>query len=262
MRSQNRPSRTHGFTLIESLIALVVLSLGLFGLMQMQTRVMAETADSKTRTAAVNIAQEKIEELRSESYAAVVSGKDTVQAESGGTAGFTRTWTVKPKIDPPYREVSVTTRWTRPGEGSEDQDSSSVTLTTFIAQSAAMALETIGQDPELPPPPKGGGLPPTISVNSPYTQCVSSSNPCEVEKNTTIRPSFIVTDDTALSARNLTITASGNGAATSGSMTFNTSSAEATQDILTPNGNKKTFSVIMRADDGVNNTTVTLYFTT
>lgn len=135
--------RQTGFTLIEALIALLVLSLGLFGLMQTQTRVMTETGDSKTRTVAVNLAQEKLEELRASDYADIAGGKDLIPAAAGGTSNFARTWTATPSSEPPYYEVSVTTRWTRPGDDSENADSS-VTLTTFIAQSAAVALGTIG----------------------------------------------------------------------------------------------------------------------
>lgn len=136
--------RQSGFILIEALIALVILSLGLFGLMQIQTRVMTETGDSKARTVAVNLAQEKLEELRASGYAAIAGGEDLIPAAAGGTTAFTRTWTVIPSTDPPHNEVSVTTLWTRPGEDSENADSLSVTLTTFIAQSAAVALNSIG----------------------------------------------------------------------------------------------------------------------
>jgi Tfp pilus assembly protein PilV len=139
-----QPKRQIGFTLIEALIALVVLSLGLFGLIQIQTRVMAATGDSKTRTVAVNLTQEKLEELRASDYAAITGGEDLIPAAAGGTTDFKRAWTVTTRIDPPYNEVSVTTRWTRPGEDAEDAAPSSATLTTFIARSAAVALDRIG----------------------------------------------------------------------------------------------------------------------
>lgn len=140
-----RPPHQRGFTLIEALIALVVLSLGLFGLMQIQTRVMTETGDSKTRTAAVNLAQEKLEELRARSYARIVSDHDgeTVPAEPGGSADFTRSWAVTGHTSPPYKEVSVTTSWTN-----ADRQIESLTLTTFVAQSAAVALGSIGGEGE------------------------------------------------------------------------------------------------------------------
>lgn len=142
------PQRQSGFTLIEALIALVVLSLGLFGLMQIQTRVMTETGDSKTRTAAVNIAQEKLEELRNGSYDSVVSGGDTVQAAAGGTWTFTRSWTVTSKTNPNYKEVSIIASWTSPRQGELGADVEAVTLTTYIAESIPVALDTIGGQSE------------------------------------------------------------------------------------------------------------------
>lgn len=135
----------HGFTLIEALIALVILSLGLFGLMQIQTRVMAGSGDSRTQTAAVNLAQEKLEELRASDYAAIAGGEDRIPAAAGGTTDFTRTWTVTPKTDPPYRVVSVTTAWTRPHRDTRDAGFASVTLTTYIAQSTLIALNPVGK---------------------------------------------------------------------------------------------------------------------
>lgn len=251
-----------GFTLIEALIALVILSLGLFGLMQIQTRVIAGTGDSKTQTTAVNLAQEKLEELRASDYTAIAGGTDRIPAAAGGTTDFTRTWTVTPKTDPPYLVVSVTTTWTRARQDTRDAGFASVTLTTYIARSTLSALDPVGEEPTVPPPVNGGGLSPTVSVNSPYSQCTNSASPCSIAKNATISPSFIVTDDAALSTSNLSITASGNGASTSGSISYNAEKAEVSQSILTPNGNNKTFSVVMRANDGVNTTTVTLHFET
>jgi type IV pilus modification protein PilV len=136
-----RSPNQRGFTLIEALISLVVLSLGLFGLMQIQTRVMTDTGDSKTRTAAANLALEKLEELRASSYAGIVSDDagETVPAQPGGTTDFTRSWVVTSHTSPPYKEVSVTTSWTN-----ADRNTESLTLTTFIARSAAVALDRIG----------------------------------------------------------------------------------------------------------------------
>ena len=137
--------RQSGFTLIEALIALVVLSLGLFGLMQIQTRVMTETGDSKTRTAAVNIAQEKLEELRNGNYGAVVSGTDTVVAATGGTSVFTRSWTVTSKTNPKYKEVSIIASWTSPRREELGADTEAVTLTTYIAKSIPVELKAPGK---------------------------------------------------------------------------------------------------------------------
>ncbi|CRI67747.1 hypothetical protein THIOKS180010 [Thiocapsa sp. KS1] len=258
--AQRRRPPQRGFTLIEALIALVILSFGLFGLMQIQTRVMLKTGDSKAQTAAVNLAQEKLEELRARDYADIDSDEDLIEAAAGDTTDFTRTWTVTERTDPPYKEVSVTIDWTRPGQDTKDAGFTTVTLTTYIAPSTLVELDAVGKEPTSPPPTNSGGLPPTISVNIPYRQCTSSASPCAVAKNATISPSFIVTDDATLSTKNLAITAS--GASTTGSMSYNTTSSSVSQDIRTPSGNDKIFNVVMSVNDGVNTTKVTLYFKT
>ncbi|NCC28288.1 MAG: type IV pilus modification protein PilV [Gammaproteobacteria bacterium] len=143
--AQRRRSLQRGFTLIEALIALVVLSVGLFGLMQIQTRVMLKTGDSKAQSAAANLAQEKLEELRASDYADIDSDEDLIRAAVGGTTDFTRTWTVTEKTDPPYKEVSVTVDWTQPGRDTQDADFATVTLTTYIARSTLVELDAVGK---------------------------------------------------------------------------------------------------------------------
>ncbi|EGV16521.1 hypothetical protein ThimaDRAFT_4290 [Thiocapsa marina 5811] len=256
----DRRRHQRGFTLVEALIALVILSFGLFGLMQLQARVMAGTSASKTQTIAANLAQQKIEELRVTPYADIDGDNgepDVIHAGEGGTTAFARNWSVTEETSPTYKRISVTTSWTN-----ADQNPESVTLSSFIAESTFAALEPVGEAPEVPPPSNGGGTSPVISVDNPYTECTSSANPCEVAKKKTIRPSFIVTDDAELSTDNLSITASGDGAKTAGSITYDTSSAKASQDILTPDDKGKTFTVTMSANDGANTTTITLYFKT
>lgn len=260
IRRQSRPVREHGFTLIEALIALVILSFGLFGLMQLQARVMTGTSASKTQTIAVNLAHQKIEELRVTPYDEIAGNNgesEVIPAGEGGTTAFTRSWSVKEETSPPYKEVSVTASWT-----DAEQIPESVTLTSFIAESTFAALEPVSEDPTLPPPSNGGGLPPVITVESSYAGCTSSANPCEVAKKKTITPIFTVTDDAALSTNNLSIATSGNGAIASGSITYNSATAKASQDILTPDEKDTTFSVTLSANDGANTTTITLYLKT
>lgn len=143
--AQRRRPPQRGFTLIEALIALVILSLGLFGLMQIQTRVMLKTGDSKAQTAAVNLAQEKLEGLRARDYADIDSDEDLIRTAVGGTTDFTRTWTVTEKTDPTYKQVSVTVGWTQPGQDTQDAGFTTVTLTTYIARSTLVELDAVGK---------------------------------------------------------------------------------------------------------------------
>ena len=63
MRCSNRGQR--GFTLLEALIAFVVLAGGLLAAFRFHTTTMAVTAESKVRSEAVALAEQKLEELRS-----------------------------------------------------------------------------------------------------------------------------------------------------------------------------------------------------
>lgn len=64
MRPLSTRRRAAGFTLIESMVALLIVTGGLFGLLKTQT-MLARNADlARQRTEAVRLAQERIEALR------------------------------------------------------------------------------------------------------------------------------------------------------------------------------------------------------
>ncbi len=112
-----------GFTLIEVLVALVLFAIALTGFASLLTGTLQANAQAKRRTAAVNLAQDKLEELRT--TAAPEAGSDTVQELGAGT--YTRDWTVGAGPTPTASTVTVTVTWTR--HGTHD-----VQLTTVIRQ--------------------------------------------------------------------------------------------------------------------------------
>lgn len=138
MRARRRVSHA-GFTLIEALIALTVLSLGLMGLAQLQARVFASAGQSKTQTVAVDLAHQKIEELRATPYDEIQSAADTPEHRAGHQASFARRWVVSERADPDYKAVRVTTSWQSPAG-----ESRSVGLSAFIARSIAQPLDPVG----------------------------------------------------------------------------------------------------------------------
>ncbi|UXI69684.1 type IV pilus modification PilV family protein [Tahibacter amnicola] len=96
--------RATGFSLIEAMIALLVLSIGLLALAVLQVTVMRNSGETKARTSALSLAQEKLEELKSfsslDGYKAIQVGASgstlsdmTTAAQTGTT--FTRSWTVR-----------------------------------------------------------------------------------------------------------------------------------------------------------------------
>tara|TARA_R110002050_G_scaffold57423_1_gene128821 strand:+ start:36230 stop:37489 length:1260 start_codon:yes stop_codon:yes gene_type:complete len=108
--------KTLGFSLIEVLIALVILAVGLLGLAKIQGITLLNSAESRMQTHALNFAQEKIEELRTygntstyTAYASNAVGTDIV----GANSTFTRTWSISACPNTvECKNISVTVAWT------------------------------------------------------------------------------------------------------------------------------------------------------
>ena len=94
-----------GFSLLEVLVAVVILSVGLLALASLQLSMIRASADSKAQTVAAGLAKARIESLRSyrslDAYRTLVASTGeaavTTLADSGGDLGgvtFTRTTTV------------------------------------------------------------------------------------------------------------------------------------------------------------------------
>ena len=137
-----------GFTIIETLIALLVMGVGILSLAGMQSAILRNVDISQQRTEATRLAQEKMEALRSytgissTTLAATTTTPSTVSASalnwtalssSSDTATtnatFTRTWTLGGATTDGMRAITVTVAWTdRAGEAQ------SVTLASVLSQ--------------------------------------------------------------------------------------------------------------------------------
>lgn len=127
---KNKNLNYAGFTLVEVLIALLVFLIGMLGLMKLQGEVTLNSAESRMYTQAVNLAQDKVEELRNyvhqttyDAYASDPSGSEI----TGTNANFTRTWAINNNSG--YKEIIVKVSWV--GVDGEDKD---VLLTSQIAE--------------------------------------------------------------------------------------------------------------------------------
>jgi prepilin-type N-terminal cleavage/methylation domain-containing protein len=108
-----------GFTMIELLIALAVLSVALLGIGSMVYSVMASTSVSKGMTMATTLMQDKMESLKNTVVSSLTTGNDTVQL---GNVSYLRQWTVSPSAN--RRTITVTVSW-------NDRGPHSVSTTTL-----------------------------------------------------------------------------------------------------------------------------------
>ena len=91
-----RPDPQAGFTLIEVLVSLFILTVGLAGVLAMAMSGSRAAGYGRHATEASVVAEDKLEQLRVIPAATLTSGTDTVDARAFVAAGgaYTRTWTV------------------------------------------------------------------------------------------------------------------------------------------------------------------------
>ncbi len=91
-KMSNRTSKTQdGFTLVECLIAMLILSVALLGMAAFMGSLMKANLKSKQTQTASTTMEAKMEELRNIPSSLLTNGNDTV---SEGNTTYTRTWTV------------------------------------------------------------------------------------------------------------------------------------------------------------------------
>jgi type IV pilus assembly protein PilV len=102
-----------GFTLVEVIVAIVLLGVGLMGLAALSTTVTRANVQSSSLTTATALAQERAERLRTQDYDAVVSGGDTRMVDN---VAYTRSWTVTTDDPAPgLKTVAIAVSWTTRG---------------------------------------------------------------------------------------------------------------------------------------------------
>ena len=98
-----------GFTIVEVLIALSMLTIGLLGVAGLTLMIIYGNSFSRTLTTATALAQDKLEELRDTPYENIEDGKKTLVERN---ITYTRVWQVT--ADQPatgMKTVEVTVSW-------------------------------------------------------------------------------------------------------------------------------------------------------
>jgi len=119
------PQKAKGFTLIELLIAIVLIVVGLVTLMGIMSVGMCADAALEYRLTALNLANEKIEELKDTAFGSISDGN-----EPGSAIGFD--WVDQRIVDvnevkTGLKDVQVEVRWTQKG------GQQSIKVRTYIA---------------------------------------------------------------------------------------------------------------------------------
>jgi type IV pilus assembly protein PilV len=100
-------SGDRGFTLVEVMVALVVIAIGVMALSVIQTRSSGDVYATGRQTRALNLAQERVETVRAAGYSAAVSG--------GGSSG-PFTWATRvDSLSTDLKAVTVSVSWAELG---------------------------------------------------------------------------------------------------------------------------------------------------
>jgi prepilin-type N-terminal cleavage/methylation domain-containing protein len=106
-------SRT-GFSLIEVLVAIGILSVAILGLAVGAITITRANKTSQFHTVATNLAQDKLEKLRAGPFAGVVdcsTNCDGVLPPTYQGVTYLRSWTVAPNTAT-FKQINVTVQWT------------------------------------------------------------------------------------------------------------------------------------------------------
>jgi len=113
-----------GFTLIEVLVAMVILSIGLLGTASLITGIIKGNKVSKRISTATVLAQDKMEEIKGAGYAGVADETDNYNTIDDYPL-YKREVVVVP-LGSGMKTITVTVYW--------DSDNSSIELKTILAQ--------------------------------------------------------------------------------------------------------------------------------
>ena len=117
-----RPHRG-GFTLLEVLIVIVLFGVGVIAVISLFSSGMAGALDSENTTIAVNLAQERMEEIRNLAYGSVVN--EDKEAVDGFPVFQREVMVTEPETN--LKEVTVKVYWTYKGGETE------VPLVSYVA---------------------------------------------------------------------------------------------------------------------------------
>ncbi len=121
IRCRNRlSSSSSGFSLLEAIIALAILAIALVSYLGLMTTTLDTERIATRKNAATNLVLDKLEEIRSSSFASVISGSDpplnSAGLENQSDSFFLRSWVVSDNTPMTNtKTVQITCSWTEKG---------------------------------------------------------------------------------------------------------------------------------------------------
>ena len=121
----NLSRKSSGFTLIEILIALVIFTISIVAFAGLTVTATRSSSYGGRMTEAVTLAQDKLEELKANSWEKIVSGGDQKTGATG--INYTRNWNVLETGNRNLKTVSIKIDW-------KDRVDHSISFITVITQ--------------------------------------------------------------------------------------------------------------------------------
>jgi prepilin-type N-terminal cleavage/methylation domain-containing protein len=121
-------TRSKGFSLIEVMIALVILAVALLALAGLMITTTKNTSFGGHMTEAATFAQDKLEQLRASPWTGIIAGADTQVGATG--ISYARSWTVAANPNGDQRWVTITMNWTDPTK----KTNHSISLRSVVSQ--------------------------------------------------------------------------------------------------------------------------------
>ena len=142
----HRPQR--GFTLIEAMVALVIVGFGMLVVVGMQLMLNRNLEVARERSEAIRLAEEKLEGLRAFTSIETAAGQVAWNDLAGGTdtpaagynVSYTRTWTLGGATTDTKRDAQVLVSWTDRGGTADSVQVNTVISKTDPADSGALGF--------------------------------------------------------------------------------------------------------------------------
>lgn len=113
--------REEGFTLLEALIAMTIVSIALLATGSLLFAITGFNRHSRQRTAATTLAQDRLEEMKLIPYSTIIGGTTTEtgldeDGNTGGDAIYDRVIVIDDTSYPGMKTIAVTVNWNHMGD--------------------------------------------------------------------------------------------------------------------------------------------------